>query len=233
MKKVIYTAIFGDYDNLVEPYFIPEGFDFICFTDNKELETPSNSKWKVKYVKPLYSDSTRNARKYKILPHRFLSEYDVSIWIDGSQHIVGDFNELIDRYLSEEDLTCYDHQQCKLDPRGCVYQEANAILWLGNNDPDKKFKDNPELIINQVQKYQKEGYPQNNGLIVSGVLLRKHNESLVIETMELWWEELKYNSKRDQLSFNYSTWKTGLKFNWIDGDIRDDGYTKEVRHKKR
>ena len=36
MKKVIYTAIFGDYDNLVEPYYIPDGFDFICFTDNLE-----------------------------------------------------------------------------------------------------------------------------------------------------------------------------------------------------
>jgi len=63
--------------------------------------------------------------------------------------------------------------------------------------------------------------------------LRKHNEPLVIEAMELWWEELKYNSKRDQLSFNYSTWKTNLEFNWVNGDIRDDGYTKEVRHKQK
>ena len=233
MKKVIYTAIFGDYDNLVEPYHQQKDFDFICFTDNKDLQTPPDSVWTVKYVKPLYSDSTRNARKYKLLPHRFLSEYDVSIWMDGNQHIVGDFYELTDKYLSNKDLACYDHEQCKLDPRGCVYQEAQAILWLGNNDPNKNFKDDPQIIVNQVNKYQEEGYPQNNKLIVSGVLLRKHNEPLVVETMELWWEELKYNSKRDQLSFNYSTWKTGLKFNWIKGDIRDDGYTKEVRHKKK
>ena len=33
MKKVIYTSIMGDYDVLEEPRFIPEGYDFICFTD--------------------------------------------------------------------------------------------------------------------------------------------------------------------------------------------------------
>ena len=182
-------------------------------------------------MKPLYSDSTRNARKYKILPHRFLSEYDVSIWIDGSQHIVGDFNDLLVNHLSDRDMACFDHLQCRLDPRGCVYQEAQAILWLGNNDPNKNFKDNPELVVNQVKKYQKEGYPQNNGLITSGVLLRNHNEPTIIEAMELWWEELKYNSKRDQLSFDYVAWKTRLKFNLMDGDIRDNNYTKTVRHK--
>ena len=34
MKKVIYTTIFGGYDNLVEPQHKPEGWDFICFTDS-------------------------------------------------------------------------------------------------------------------------------------------------------------------------------------------------------
>ena len=32
-KNVIFTAIFGDYDHLEKPKFIPDGFDFICFTD--------------------------------------------------------------------------------------------------------------------------------------------------------------------------------------------------------
>ena len=48
--------------------------------------------------------------------------------------------------------------------------------------------------------------------------------------MELWWEELKYGSKRDQLSFNYASWKTNTQFNWINQDIRDDGYVLEVKH---
>ena len=37
--------------------------------------------------------------------------------------------------------------------------------------------------------------------------------------MEEWWTELKYGSKRDQLSFPYVAWKNNLDFNFINEDI--------------
>ncbi len=37
--------------------------------------------------------------------------------------------------------------------------------------------------------------------------------------MEEWWIELKYGSKRDQLSFPYVAWKNNLDFNFINEDI--------------
>ena len=67
-------------------------------------------------------------------------------------------------------------------------------------------------------------YPANNGLITGMVILRRHNEKDCIETMEDWWTEVKYNSKRDQLSFNYCAWKNDLTFNYMDGDSRDNEY---------
>ena len=33
-NKVVYTAIIGGYDNLIEPSFKPDGWDFVCFTNN-------------------------------------------------------------------------------------------------------------------------------------------------------------------------------------------------------
>ena len=226
MSKVIYTAIFGDYDYLEKPKFIPDGFDFICFTDSDM----KSDFWKIEKVTPLYQDSTRNARKYKLLPHRFLPQYDVSIWMDGNFLIRSDLNEMVDRYLSDKNFACHDHNNCILDPRDCIYQEAEAILWLGENDPNKKFKDEPSVIKKQIDGYFNEGYPHRNGLIVSGILLRRHNEKDVIRTMERWWEEVKYGSKRDQLSFDYSVWKTGLKYNYIEGDIRDNNYFQLLSH---
>jgi hypothetical protein len=226
MNRVIYTAIFGDYDYLETPKYVPDGFDFICFTDTN-LESDF---WDVRKVIPLYKDSTRNARRYKLLPHRYLSEYDISIWMDGNFLIRNDVNEMIDKYLSDRNFACHDHKNCQLDPRGCVYQEAEAIFHLGNNDPNKKFKDDPKLIQRQMGRYMDMHYPRNNGLIVSGILLRKHNEEDVKITMEKWWEELKYGSKRDQLSFDYSAWKTDLKFNYISGDIRDNKYFYLLSH---
>ena len=226
MNNVIYTAIFGDYDCLEIPKYVSKGFDFICFTDTDF----KSDFWEVRKVLPLYKDSTRNARRYKLLPHRYLKEYDISVWMDGNFLIRDDVNELIDKYLSDRNFACHDHKNCQLDPRGCVYQEAKAIFQLGTNDPNKKFKDDPDLITEQVNRYYKDGYPSNNGLIVSGILLRKHNEENVKITMEKWWEELKYGSKRDQLSFDYSAWKTDLKFNYISGDIRDNKYFYLLSH---
>ena len=196
-KKVIYTSIIGKYDSLTEPKYIPKGYDFICFTD-QDIDNP-NSIWEIRKVLPLYKDDTRTARKYKILPHRFLPEYDLSIWVDGNEIIVGDVDKLQEKYLGNK-----------------------------NNN----WKDNPKIIENQINKYFKEGYPPNNGLIVSGVMFRKHNKKDIIDCMELWWEELKYGSKRDQLSFNYTSWKCGTSFNWVNQDIRDDGYVLEVKHNK-
>ena len=43
-------------------------------------------------------------------------------------------------------------------------------------------------------------------------VLRRHNETDVVDSMEDQWVELKYNSKREQLSFNYIAWKNKLKF---------------------
>ena len=228
MKKVIYTAIIGNYDDLEEPKFIPEGYDFICFTD-QDIKKP-NSVWEIKKVLPLYEDNTRTARKYKILPHRFLPEYDLSIWVDGNELIVGDVNELQLKYLKNKNMAVYNHMSC-WDRRNCVYDEARAIFDLGNRD-NNNWKDNPEIIKKQIDKYVKQEYPSNNGLIVSGVMFRNHNKPEIIKCMEYWWKELKQGSKRDQLSFDYSAWKTNTPFNWINQDIRDDGYVLEVKHNK-
>ena len=56
------------------------------------------------------------------------------------------------------------------------------------------------------------------------VLFRRHNEKDCIKTMEDWWTEIKHNSKRDQLSFNYVAWKNNFKYNYLDGDVRTNHY---------
>ena len=59
---------------------------------------------------------------------------------------------------------------------------------------------------------------------------RGYDSDKVRETMEAWWHQVKHASKRDQLSFNYSAWKTGLQYNPIELDIRNNPYMKITRH---
>ena len=75
-----------------------------------------------------------------------------------------------------------------------------------------------------MQRYAEAGYPPDNGLVVQMEVLRRHNEQDIVDSMEDQWVELKYNSKREQLSFNYIAWKNKLKFSYIQGDSRDNKY---------
>jgi hypothetical protein len=215
-RGVIYTSVFGNYDNIIEQK-LPDGWDWKYFSEENSL--------------PLYSDNTRNAKRFKILPHRYLSEYEYSIFIDGNMTVVGDVNKLIDNYLGDSNVAFFSHSGNSLDGRNCVYDEAETIFELGEKNmkltPERgmlNYKDNPNVIKSQIERYHLLGYPQKNNLITGMVIVRRHNENDCIQTMEDWWTEIKYNSRRDQLSFNYVAWKNNLKFNYIDGDSRNNKY---------
>jgi hypothetical protein len=124
----------------------------------------------------------------------------------------------------------YDHMQV-FDKRDCIYDEAQAILNFGKINSErapergiKNWKDNPKLIVEQMNRYMVEGYPKNNGLATNPIIIRNHNNSDVIKNMEDWWVEIKYNSKRDQLSFNYIAWKNKFNFLYLQGDSRNNEY---------
>ena len=242
-KKVIYTSVFGCSEennyHLHSPDVDLKGYDFVCFTDNPNFKSDV---WDVRIVDKLYDDGARSAKRYKLLPHRFLKEYDVSIWIDIEVKITKDINDLVDEYLSKSNLAILNHELCgrtvtgDLNVRKCVYEEAKFIKWLGDNHPKKQYKDNIDIINSQVNRYREDGYPENNGLARTTVIFRKHNEDDVVKQSELWWKEMKYGSRRDQIGFNYSAWKQDFNFDYIQEDIDDNEfflYMKKWRQIKR
>ena len=230
-KKVIYTSVFGCTEennyHLHKPDVDLSGWDFICFTDNPNF---NSDLWDVKLVKPLYDDNARNAKRYKLKPHLFLKDYDVSVWHDIEVKITKDIDDIVDKMLSNNNLAILNHELCgrsvsgNLNVRKCVYEEARFIQWLGDNNPKKIYKDNMDIIHAQVDRYRKDGYPKNNGLARTTVMFMKHNEEDVKQQMNRWWEEMKYGSRRDQISFNYSAWKNKFNFSYIQEDIDDNPY---------
>ena len=215
-SNVVYTSIFGEYDE-IQKQNLPDGWDWQCFSEENSL--------------PIYEDNNRDAKRFKVLPHRYLQDYKYSIFIDGNMTVRGNINELIEKYLSDANVAFFSHNENHLDARNSAYDEAQTIFDLGEKNikrsPERgilNYKDNPFVIQKQMERYRMLRYPANDGLITGMVILRRHNEKDCIETMEDWWTEIKYNSKRDQLSFNYCAWKNDLKFNYMDGDSRDNEY---------
>ena len=230
-KKVIYTSIFGSEYYLHEPSVKLDGWDFLCFTDNPNYESDT---WKVVHTLKIYGGA-RDSKKPKILPHRYLKDYDISVWVDGDVKITSDINKLVDEYLSDKDYAVFNHEFCgitttgNLNVRKCIYEEAKFIKWLGDNHPRKHYKDNLDVINSQVERYRQDGYPENNGQARNTILIRRHNNPTIVKTMEDWWTEVKYGSKRDQLSFPYVSWKNKLDFNYINEDIDNNKWFKLMK----
>ena len=214
MKIAVYTAIFGPYDGLL-PQPKLKGVDYICFTD----QDFKSKTWQiVKKEPPIQGDSTRSARFHKINPHLFLADYDVSIWMDGNMLIIGDIHQLIQERLNEQiPMLVFDHNQSD-DARNTVKEEYENLVNMVNEGTKNVSL---EKMQQQVERYAEEGFQDDQGLVFSAVLLRLHNNEQVKKAMQAWWQEVKNFSNRDQLSFNFSAWKTQLPFAYLEGDLRD------------
>lgn len=210
-KICVYTAITGNYDNLKDVRR-EKNVDYYCFTNNKNLKSKT---WKIIYLDN--NEGLSNlllARKYKILiPSMIRSNYDVSVWIDGSVIIKGSIIDFINKEcdLDHYSLACFKHSQ-----RNCVYEEAAAII--------KFRKDRYENVIHIIDFLKESKYPEHNGLNETTVLVRKHDDKLLNKVLEQWYYMVENYSPRDQLSFNYNINKFDFKIKNINGIVFDNEY---------
>ena len=208
-KKVIYTCITGKYDSLLEPVKINDDFDYVCFTDNPEFESD------VWDIRPLPNEvnglsQIKKQRYVKLNPHKFLSDYDISIWVDGNVEVMGDVNTLLSKVM-RSDCSVYVP---KHPSRMCIYAESKAVLSMK--------KDTNDIVDPQMKRYKSEGFPEKYGLLQSNIMIRKHNNPDCIRLMEDWTKEIIGGSHRDQLSFNYCCWKNkDVMVKYLDAKIYD------------
>ena len=196
MKKVIYTCIIGNYDNVNDGHYRTPGFDYICYTDNPDLKS---NFWTIRQIPSELKedktlDNTKKNRYIKLNPHLFFKDYDFSVYIDGAITMKRDLSKFIEDNCMKNILSVPRHPK-----RTCIYEEANACI--------KGKKDTKENINPQIERYHKEGFPKNYGLTQNNIIFRFHNDEKCIRLMETWWNEVKNGSRRDQLSFMYSLWK--------------------------
>ena len=182
------------------------GSELVAFIDKIQ---PSRF-WKMKPIHSEFADPCRNAKIHKILPHIYFPKAKYSLWVDGSVQIKfqGSLEELAEIYLKERDMAVFAHQT-----RNCIYEEADACIKGG--------KDDPGAIYRQMMHYKYENYPIGVGLAECSVILRRHTEKVRLFN-EVWWNEIKTHSRRDQLSFNYVAWKLSVRYALFPGCLPDN-----------
>jgi hypothetical protein len=161
------------------------------------------------------NDFSRKSREFKMLPHKFLSQYKYSLWIDGNFLIKGSVRNYINKWIGTSSLMVMIHPQ-----RDCIYDEATACIDLN--------KENKQIIDRLLLKYRIEGFPSHYGLYANGILFRRHFDKNLISLEEQWWDMLNNYSKRDQLLLSYLLWKE--KFNV---DIAKENYWKNEYFERR
>ena len=193
-KIVVYTCITGGYDNLIQPKKT-DGVDYVCFTDNTNVDPKG---WELRPMPDGLEglSKVKQQRMVKVLAHRYLPEYDISIWVDGSVEVKDDVKEFIKPFIHDGHSVFIPEHPA----RSCIYKECETVK--------KIKKDTTDLPDKQMKKYREEGFPEKYGLVQSNIMVRWHNNEDCKEVMEVWAKEIRNFSHRDQLSFNYALWKT-------------------------
>lgn len=207
-RKICYTAITGEYDNLKDPVVVSNGWDYICFTNNPNIKSTI---WKIMPIPTELEKlgNIKSQRMIKICPHRYLPNYDECIWIDGNITIQCNLNNFVKQYCDGAFHTV------KHPDRNCIYSECNAIV---------RHKKDTQAHANEIKaKLENEGFPHNFGLAETGLIYRK-NTPLVKQICEEWSDQMITNgTHRDQLTFNYVLWKLGANVEYLPSDIVRNG----------
>ena len=203
-KYVIYTAMVGGYDEIMQPQVVDDRFDYILFSN--DIKEDRVGVWQVRPIAYTNPDNTRICRYVKTHPEELLPGYDASVWMDSNIRIMTSavYERIVELYESGSVIASMNHPL-----RDCIYDEAFEVMYIRY--------EREKVVVDWCHKLRKENYPKHNGLYETNVMFRKHNTSLISETNVMWWDCIEKYSKRDQLSFNYVLWKLGVKCEYFLG----------------
>ncbi len=203
LQAAVYTAITRGYDTLK-----PQPQDFVgaarqvAFLDRETaaLHEGHARGWQIEERIVPIDEPRRASRYYKANAHRAFPDAEFSLWIDASIAIVAPMSlaRLAEIFLADCDICVFGHHA-----RRSIAEEAAACKTLGLDDA--------ATIDRQLERYRLQGMPPAMGLAELPVILRRHTAA-VRDFNEAWWAEIVSGSHRDQLSFDYNSWKSGIRY---------------------
>ena len=121
MKRfVIYSAIIGKYDEILQPLVVDDRFDYVMFSDH--LPEGNQGVWQIRRIEYTNPIQTKIARYVKTHPELLLPQYEASLWHDANIRIKGQC--VYDRFveLVEKGVPIASIKHTGWD---CVYEELH------------------------------------------------------------------------------------------------------------
>ena len=216
-RVVIYTSLFGNYDNLPPLLATCSWIDFVCFTDQPLTDT----EWAVRQSPRTTDNDNLEAKRYKVLPWEYLDGYDYSLYVDANTLFYGNLDVLVQNYLLGNDFVGWAHPE-----RHDLVAESFAIYLSSKFDKERTF--------HQLQTYIDNGVSTDIGLMEASFLWRRHNSSAVKNLMRVWWDHIVTHSQRDQVSLSYLMKSENFSANVLSesfGTVRDNCWFRKNPHR--
>lgn len=199
-KRIVYTCITGDYDELRLPTRYNMDWTHLCFTDNQEMLMRERiGPYKILPVhNDIETDDVRLARRHKILGLG-VNEADIFIWHDANMYINCNLNEFANK-LGDADLALAIHPE-----RNDLFDEIKRCVELKKDD---------KVTLNKQLEIYKGIEKRPTGLWATGVLIRRKITCNLNFFYYKWWHHVQLLSRRDQISLAYClNIEKGIKIN--------------------
>jgi len=190
----IVSACFGGFD-VPPPFQCKQDIDveWYYFTDARSVQAKP---WHVTHVDLRGNEPRLTAKAYKMVAP---VETRYVIWIDANMEITSPYFARNALASIHDGVAVFRHPR-----RDCIYDEARASL--GAESQGGKYAGLP--LIEQVNAYRAEGYPEHHGLYACGVVAWDMDRARALG--EAWLAEQERWSIQDQLSFPVVCWRMGI-----------------------
>jgi hypothetical protein len=202
-SRCVYTTLIGGYERLNEqPVRRQSDIPFICLTDDPALTSET---WDVRRVDTLFpSDPVRSQRELKIRPHKYLAEFERSLYIDNTVILSAPPEAIFERYPSSSGFAVPLH-----DFRDTVRDEFAEVARLELDDPVR--------LREQLEAYRASVPDRlNDRPFWGGFLIRDHGRPAVQSAGDIWAAHVLRYSRRHQLSLGVALHAAGLEPAIID-----------------
>lgn len=204
MKFVVYTARFGDTDELRAPDVIDPRVRYICFSDVRVTVEPYEC-----VVLPRATHPRLAARRIKVLAdHPLLTSAHLTIWHDAS-YAWKTSPRFMCGLANDAPVFAMQHPR-----RFRIEDEAVSIARYGYVPR--------ETAEGYIAEYRADGFDLDV-LTATGLLGRRPGASTTAFNAR-WWTEVQRWNGRDQASVDYAAWKAGLSIFHVPGSIKLNPY---------
>jgi hypothetical protein len=190
---VLFSANFGGYD-VVRPVLRPgRTFSWVLFSD--ALKEPKG--WDLVRVKRRFVNGARENRSYKLQPHKYFDD-DLIIYMDSSMSLLVEPEDLVDWWVDrcgDADLYAIRHP--------LNHTLVDEVRWLKG-----KGNVSGEVLDGMVTRYLSVGVPDDSVGIEARLMIIRRS---AVPLFDVWWPEVRDFVHRDQVSFHYAKFVSGVK----------------------